>query len=339
MFFRVFSFVSLALVSLSPSAAPPVSEKIVFLNQDGRSAYYYDTLRSDAPTYDLLFEKDDVHPLEEHLSNYLYIYPNEYSWEQQAKPNYDTLRFQQGSFAFLHKTSLDRYITVDAAQIHTYSNESEAAGGKDRYGFWNTPDDFHHFTYTWIFPANFEIVDYRCNRPGEWVIRGNTLSYFGKQVNNLTFRIRYRFASHATYEAVSQSVKSNEDVEISQDVSGVKVVLNAMVLFSSGSANVSVKGRKILADLARSLLNEESAIIVEGHTDNVPIQSSLKQTFPSNWELSAARATSVIHILAGAGIAETRLEAHAFASTRPVASNDTAQGRGRNRRIEILIRR
>lgn len=328
----------LLLLWLVPSlAAPPVSEKIIFLNQDGRSAYYYDTSRSDSKEYNLIFDKSEGRPLDEHLNNYLYIYPNEHNWDTRSKPGYDSLHFNQGSFAFLHRTSLERSISVDKNSIYTYTNVEEVKD-KEHYGFWNSPDNFHHFTYTWIFPSNFEIVDYKSNRPGDWEIRGNTLSYFGKNVNNLIFKIRYRPAMYATFEELSQAVEPSEDVAVSQDTEGVKVILSATLLFPSGSTEVSRFGRKILNDLARSLKGKTTSIIVEGHTDNVPIRSSLKEKFLTNWELSANRATSVIHILTDAGIKPTRLEARAFGETRPLDSNKTAKGRSRNRRIEILIR-
>ena len=328
----------LTLIWALPSlAAPPVSEKIIFLNQDGRNAFYYDTSRSDSSEYNLLFDKSEGRALDEHLKNYLYIYPNQHNWDTRSKPGYDSLHFSQGSFAFLHRTSLDKSITVDKSSIYTYTNEEEVKD-KDRYGFWNSPDNFHHFTYTWIFPSNFEIVDYKSNRPGDWEIRGNTLSYFGENVNNLIFKIRYRPAMHATFAELSSAVEPSVDVEVSQDIKGVKVTLSATLLFPPGSTKVSKFGRKILNDLARSLKGKETSLVVEGHTDNVPIRSSLKEKFLTNWELSANRATSVIHILSAAGIKQQRLEAHAFGSTRPIASNKTKKGRRSNRRIEILIR-
>lgn len=333
-----FSLYLLALIWALPSlAAPPVSEKIIFLNQDGRNAYYYDTSRSDSTEYNLLFDKSQGKPLDEHLKNYLYIYPNEHSWDTHSKPAYDSLHFKQGSFAFLHKTSLEKSITIDKNSIYTYTNEEEVKE-KAHYGFWNSPDNFHHFTYTWIFPSNFEIVDYKSNRAGDWEIRGNTLSYFGKNVNNLIFKIRYRPAMHATFEEISKVVEPSMDVAVRQDAKGVKVTLSATLLFPSGSTEVSKFGRKILNDLAHSLLDSDTQIIIEGHTDNIPIRSSLKEKYQTNWELSANRATSIIHILAAAGIKQTRLEAHAFGSTRPIATNKTKKGRRDNRRIEILIR-
>lgn len=335
---RLTTLMFIALWSLPSMAAPPVSEKIIFLNQDGRSAFYYDTSRSDSREYNLLFDKSEGQPLDEHLKNYLYIYPNEHNWDTRSKLGYDSLHFNQGSFAFLHKTSLEKSITVDKNSIYTYTNEKELKKGQTNYGFWNSPDNFHHFTYTWIFPSNFEIVDYKSNRSGDWETRGNTLSYFGKNVNNLIFKIRYRPAMHATFEELSKVIEPSVDIEVRQDAKGVKVTLSATLLFAPGSTEVSRFGRKIINSLAKSLIGKKTLIIVEGHTDNVPIRSSLKEKFPTNWELSANRATSIIHILAAAGIKQKRLEAHAFGSTRPIASNKTKKGRRSNRRIEILIR-
>jgi chemotaxis protein MotB len=87
------------------------------------------------------------------------------------------------------------------------------------------------------------------------------------------------------------------------------------------------------------LKNTKNKIIrVEGHTDNVPIHSRLQAQYPSNWELSAARATNVVRFLQDqAGIAPERLQAIGMAEYRPVASNKTPAGRGQNRRIEITL--
>lgn len=79
-------------------------------------------------------------------------------------------------------------------------------------------------------------------------------------------------------------------------------------------------------------------IRIEGHTDNVPIGVKLREKFPTNWELSTARATNVVRFfIERGGVNRERLEAVGFADTRPVASNDTEDGRTDNRRIEILL--
>ncbi|MBV8634840.1 MAG: OmpA family protein, partial [Burkholderiaceae bacterium] len=78
----------------------------------------------------------------------------------------------------------------------------------------------------------------------------------------------------------------------------------------------------------------DNRVVVEGHTDNVPIQTT---QFPSNWELSAARAASIVRALQERGIAAERLEASGMADTKPKSSNSNAQGRSENRRVSLLV--
>lgn len=113
------------------------------------------------------------------------------------------------------------------------------------------------------------------------------------------------------------------------------VVLQNDILFASGSADLSEDGRAALAQVAEVLAGiDERRFQVEGHTDDVPIKTS---RFPSNWYLSAARAIGVVDTLVGAGMAPDAVSAAAFADTRPVAPNDTDEGRAQNRRIEIVV--
>jgi chemotaxis protein MotB len=114
-------------------------------------------------------------------------------------------------------------------------------------------------------------------------------------------------------------------------------VLTDRLLFDSGQANLQPAGLPLLDELA-NLLNVDRThpIIVEGHTDDVPIDSS---QFPSNWELSTARATTVVRYLIGRGVDRQRLGAAGYADLHPVASNVTPAGRALNRRVEIVIQR
>jgi chemotaxis protein MotB len=114
-------------------------------------------------------------------------------------------------------------------------------------------------------------------------------------------------------------------------------VLTDDLLFGSGQAALSTRSDSLLAEISRLLnLAGEHPVDVEGNTDNVPIHSSL---YPSNWELSTARASTVVRFLAGQGVSASRLSAAGFADERPVASDATAAGRARNRRVEIVLQR
>ena len=108
---------------------------------------------------------------------------------------------------------------------------------------------------------------------------------------------------------------------------------------STGSATINEKGQDTLLRVTESLREQqERSILVEGHTDNVPIGIVLQDRFPTNWELSTARATSVVRILQDAGGLEPeRLSACGYSYYRPVASNDSEEGRHQNRRIEIIL--
>jgi chemotaxis protein MotB len=123
-------------------------------------------------------------------------------------------------------------------------------------------------------------------------------------------------------------------IKINQDNLWVEVEMNTSILFSSGEASLAPAAYPVLAELAEVLRGLPNHIDVEGHTDNVPISTV---AFPSNWELSAARAASVVHLFTNRGVEPERLSAIGYAEHRPLDSNDTAEGRLRNRRVSVII--
>ncbi len=123
-------------------------------------------------------------------------------------------------------------------------------------------------------------------------------------------------------------------VRVVETSRGVTVEINDSVLFSPGQAQLQPALAKAMRSIAEVLAPTEFPITIEGHTDNVPINTP---QFPSNWELSAVRATTVQRLFADAGVAPERLTAIGYADTRPVEPNLLADGRARNRRVSILI--
>jgi chemotaxis protein MotB len=114
-------------------------------------------------------------------------------------------------------------------------------------------------------------------------------------------------------------------------------ILTDNLLFDSGAAQIKPAGMELLSHLAPLLRHQKSHDVhVEGHTDNVPIKGSL---YPSNWELSTARASAVVRALIAMSMAPSRLTATGRAQLDPTASNATPQGRARNRRVEIVLPR
>ncbi|MBY0578956.1 MAG: flagellar motor protein MotD [Burkholderiales bacterium] len=123
-------------------------------------------------------------------------------------------------------------------------------------------------------------------------------------------------------------------VKVMQSNVGVTVEINASLLFKSGQAVLEPESVKALQAVAEVLKNDTHDIQVKGYTDNTPIGTSY---FPSNWELSSARASSVVRLFAQNGVDPARMVVEGYAENQPVDSNDTADGRSRNRRVTIMI--
>lgn len=123
-------------------------------------------------------------------------------------------------------------------------------------------------------------------------------------------------------------------VSVSQTSRGVVLEINASALFDQGVAELQSASVKTLSEVANILGPSNQAIEIEGHTDNVPIKTP---RFPSNWELSSARASSVARLFIEHGVAAGRLTVVGFADNHPVASNDTPEGRARNRRMTVTL--
>jgi len=145
-----------------------------------------------------------------------------------------------------------------------------------------------------------------------------------------------------TKNTIATSLKEEieaEEIELVELEDTLKVVFIDKILFDSGSVEINQKGQKILLVVADSIrANKDQNLLVEGHTDNTPLSPALKERFPSNWELSAARAAAVVRFIQKVGqLQPERLSARGYSYYRPVASNKTKEGRHQNRRIEIIL--
>jgi chemotaxis protein MotB len=143
------------------------------------------------------------------------------------------------------------------------------------------------------------------------------------------------------YDALVKDL-SNEvqkgQLQVKQYQNMLSVDLAEQIFFDSGKATLKPGGKDVLKKVGDALKGYQDKIIrVVGHTDDVPPAKSLQGTFPTNWELSVARATNVVRYLQEVGVPPERMVASGRAEYDPVASNDTPEGRQKNRRIEILL--
>lgn len=145
----------------------------------------------------------------------------------------------------------------------------------------------------------------------------------------------------STYEKLLSNMKNEiaqGQVTISELKGKLTVNMEAAILFDSGKADIKPEGLEILNKMVETLKGvTDKAIRIEGHTDNVQIVGALTRIFPTNWELSAARAINVTRYLQQQGIDPLNLSAAAFAEHKPVADNSTKEGKAKNRRIEITL--
>jgi len=139
-----------------------------------------------------------------------------------------------------------------------------------------------------------------------------------------------------TYEGLVQDLESevaSGQIEIEQLREGLRLNLSQSILFPSGSATLNQQGVSVLKTVAGRLKSVPNRIEVQGHTDNIALKGPR-----SNWELAADRSAQVVRLFAGSGVAPDRLTAVSFGEFAPIASNDTPEGRAKNRRIEIRLK-
>jgi len=140
-----------------------------------------------------------------------------------------------------------------------------------------------------------------------------------------------------TTEEIEEILKevSPKDINIESTPEGIKITLHSDSFFESGRATIKDKTLEQLEKLAENMVGRGQDIEVSGYTDNIPIANF---QFPSNWELSAARASTVARTFIDMGVAQKLLSIKGFASNDPVASNKTSYGRSLNRRVIILVK-
>ena len=143
-----------------------------------------------------------------------------------------------------------------------------------------------------------------------------------------------------TYQGLVDDLQeevASGQIEIEQLRDGVRLNLTQDVLFALGSAKLNTAGVAVVRKVASRVKGVPHGVEVQGHTDPVPIRRHATTRYPTNWELAAARASQVVRLLQQEGVDPHRLSAVSFGPYRPVASNETPEGRAKNRRIEIRV--
>lgn len=152
----------------------------------------------------------------------------------------------------------------------------------------------------------------------------------------------YIYSIRGTYDQLINELKEDigkGNIRVRSEGGELTIVMEEKVLFPSGSAQLQKSGQGVIHRIAEILKTvKDHYIRVDGHSDNIPITGKLQQVYPTNWELSAARAANVVrHLEQNAGIHRENLFLSAFSKNRPVESNESEKGREQNRRVEITL--
>ena len=178
---------ALLLLAAVPAAdADSVGEFLVFLQDDGEHYLIQRALRSDAREHRLHVDKSLS------LDRLGYIDPDAFRWDDSGADG-NVLIFAQGDFTVMYPGRFDAAeLAREDDGTFAFSSWDGRVRDDGHFGLWHEPGGFTRFNYAWILPAHFEVIDYASNRDGKWVERGNTLTFFASDVNDLTFTIRYR---------------------------------------------------------------------------------------------------------------------------------------------------
>lgn len=168
------------------------------------------------------------------------------------------------------------------------------------------------------------------------IINQHTVDDFSNSLRVINATIRQEVQELAKVMVASLKTEIQSGVmDLVMETDSIRVRIRENDSFPSGRAELRQQFFPVLEKIAAVLKEVEGRIVVSGHTDNIPISTRI---YPSNWVLSSARAASVVHHLAQTnGLEPERMEIRAYADTKPVAENDSAENRARNRRVEIMV--
>jgi chemotaxis protein MotB len=157
-----------------------------------------------------------------------------------------------------------------------------------------------------------------------------------KEIDESALKTKELFRQFSGLKTRLLDVNKRGSMKFEEQEKGLSIIIREDLLFSSGRAEINPSGMSVLRAIGSRLEKFEGEVIVEGHTDNVPITT---ERFPSNWELSTGRAVSTVKYLTEElGVSPVVLSAAGYGDTKPRASNDTPDNRSKNRRIEIILK-
>jgi flagellar motor protein MotB len=317
---------SALIVAACTQASANTTETVCFVADDLSSATVYFSSRGEGNG-----DKSFLFPSDYDRNLVLYARPENYRWQQSTLKGEDFRQLlfpNTSSYAFLQRKS----------------SRSEFLESRGPTGYTLKVDGSECFAdgclldeniISVVIPKRFKVTQYGGSPQGAWKIVDNTFTYYARNVKGARVEIDFEDRYAATFDNVNASMEKLKGVEVRNVDGTIKIIMPMDNVFASGSVVMSPQGSAWIKSLAAALKGAAlREIRIEGHADNAPIKSTV---FPSNWELSSARAAQVTRLFLAEGLPATKLMAAGYADSRPIAEGDTPEARARNRRIEFTV--
>lgn len=278
-------------------------------------------------------------------SNLTYIKPDGYNWLKTPfeGKKVDQLNFSNtNNYAYLERINLRNDLSLsrmkdDNNEWYLLLDGGSCVGEKCK---------LDENIISVVVPKRFKISAYEAfilengefkfNKNGNFKIIDNTITLYSNNVKGTYMKlwIKDLTSSSRIYTDVTKSLEKFSEISISKTESETKIVMPMDNVFASGKAQSTAQGKEWFKALSSTLKDKNyKEIRVDGHTDNIPI----KGIFPSNWELSSARASDTVRFLIEQGIDSSKIAAVGYSDTRPLVDNNSDINRAKNRRVEITI--
>lgn len=315
-------------------------ETLYFVGDDLKMGIKYQNTRYDFTGNLGLYTEEDYNK-----NKMSYIKPNNYQWKREKLNGniVDKLEFpDSNNYAYLERIDLKKDTGLAKSKYEKDEMFLVLSGGSC-VGKGCSRDEI---ITSVILPKKFKITsyeaqeqrneEYKYNENADFKLIDNTLTLYSKNVQGSYIKLWFKdiSTSSSIYEDVSHSLEKFSEISISKTDTETTISMPMDNVFDSGKAVAKPVGKQWLKALVDALQNKNfKEIRVEGHTDNTPI----KGVFPSNWELSSARASDAVRFLIANGIPADKIAAVGYADTRPIVDNNSKENKAKNRRIEITI--
>jgi chemotaxis protein MotB len=183
-----------------------------------------------------------------------------------------------------------------------------------------------------------QVADQKAELQGELEVADIEIGALEDRVENQQKTLQHLRSTYGQIVEQLENEVTSGAIEVEMMKHGVNVRISEEILFGSGSADLGEQGVALIRRLADKLKATPYQVVVGGHSDNVPIGGELAKIYRTNWDLAGARSAHVVDVMHDAGVPPVQLLSVSYGETRPLASNDTPEGRATNRRIEVRIR-